>query len=68
MHSIMAFMIYMINTFQFKKIKKSNTRNLRNLWISNGLKKSSNTKERLYKRFLKNPTEVNEKKIQIIPK
>ena len=48
--------------FPLKIYKKGHIRNLRNLWISEGLKKSSNTKERLYKRFSKISTGLNEKK------
>ena len=46
--------------FPMKKYKRSN-----NLWISKGLKKSSKTKEVLYRKFIKNPSEKNERDYKI---
>ena len=48
--------------FPVKISKRSNIKRLNNSWISKGLKKSSKTKERLYKKFLKCPTKSNEEK------
>ena len=46
--------------FPMKKYKRSN-----NLWISKGLKKSSKTKEVLFRKFIKNPSEKNERDYKI---
>ena len=43
-----------------KKYQSKNTKRDNKLWISRGLIKSSKTKEKLYKKFIKNPTKNNE--------
>ena len=48
------FMLYTIITFQLT-VQEKNKSKLNN-WITKGLKKSTSTKERLYKRFLNGPT------------
>ena len=50
----------MIIFFHQKKYKSKNTKRDNKLWISRGLIKSSKTKEKLYKKFIKNPTKSNE--------
>ena len=47
-------------SFPGKMTKCKSTRRSDNLWITKGLRKSSKTKEVLYKKFLKNPTSKNE--------
>ena len=42
--------------FPLKKYKSKNINRDNNLWISRGLIKSTKTKEKLYKKFIKNPT------------
>ena len=42
--------------------ENGNNKNLRNLWISKGIKKSSTTKERLYKKFEKKKQQKGKKK------
>ena len=44
-----------LKTYKTKNIKRDN-----NLWITRGLIKSSKTKEKLYKKFIKKPTRNNE--------
>lgn len=44
-------------SFPMKKYRSKNTKRTHNPWISRGLKKSSKTKEILYKTFIKNPSE-----------
>ena len=46
--------------FPLKKYKSKNIKRDNNLWISRGLMKSSKTKEKLCKKFIKNPTKNNE--------
>ena len=59
-HSSKHFLRYMIIFFHQKKYKSKNTKRDNKLWISRGLIKSSKTKEKLYKKFIKNPTKSNE--------
>ena len=42
-------------------MKKYKSKRPNNLWISKGLKKSSKTKEILYRKFIKNPSHKNER-------
>lgn len=48
------------NFFPIKKYKSKNIKRYNNLWISRGLIKSSKTKEKLYKKFIKSPSINNE--------
>ena len=51
--------------FPMKKYKSKNANRSNNLWISRGLKKSSKTKEVLYRNFIKNPSPKNERGYKI---
>ena len=46
-------------------MKKYKSKRPNNLWISKGLKKSSKTKEILYRKFVKNPSHKNERDYKI---
>ena len=46
-------------------MKKYKSKRSNNLWISKGLKKSSKTKEALYRKFIKNPSQENERDYKI---
>ena len=52
-------------SFPMKKYRSKNTKRTHNPWISRGLKKSSKTKEILYKNLIKNPSEKNERKYKL---
>ena len=47
-------------TYFPKKQVKLKNRDLQSLWITNGIKKTSKRKQRLYEKFLKNRNEKNE--------
>ena len=51
--------------FPIKKIKSKNAKRSENVWISIGLRKSSKTKEKLYKKFLTNKTVESETKYKV---
>ena len=46
-------------------MKKCKSRRSNNLWISKKLKKSSKTKEVLYRKFIRNPSQKNERDYKI---
>ena len=46
-------------------MKKCKSRRSNNLWIPKRLKKSSKTKEVLYRKFIKNPSQKNERDYKI---
>ena len=50
---------------KFFPMKKYKSKRSNNLWISKGLKKSSKTKEVLYRKFIKNPSQKNERDYKI---
>ena len=50
---------------KFFPMKKYKSKRPNNLWISKGLKKSSKTKEILYRKFIKNPSHKNERDYKI---
>ena len=50
---------------KFFAMKKYKSKRPNNLWISKGLKKSSKTKEILYRKFIKNPSHKNERDYKI---
>ena len=50
---------------KFLPMKKYKSKRPNNLWISKGLKKSSKTKEILYRKFIKNPSHKHERNYKI---
>lgn len=51
--------------FPLREVKLRNGNREKNVWITKGFKKSSRTKEKLYRRFLKKPTENNRVKYKV---
>ena len=50
---------------KFFSMKKYKSKRSNNLWITKGLKQSSKTKEVLYRKFIKNPSQKNERDYKI---
>ena len=49
------------SSFPVKVIQRKRLKTFRNPWLTKGIMKSINTKSKLYKKFLKNPTTENER-------